>query len=161
MLFVPTDARILEVVQLGYPAKRPPQRFRMDHGDFRHIDKFGASKLRIKGEIKDLLSTRTSPRIYPGAQKAKRKIMALQERCTGCRICEIVCAYHHKKIFSRKISSIFVRRIERRGEFEITIWEEGKNGRLPCDVCANEKQPLCVKFCPAGALILEGVRNGR
>jgi len=158
---VPTQIRIREVIRLGYPAKWVPQRFRGDPRDFTHIDKFGASKHRMKQKAKDDLSTRAPPHIHQGVRKPKSRIAALQERCTGCRTCEIVCAYHHKKVFSREISSVFVRRIERRGEFEVTIYEERKNGRLPCDVCINEKQPLCVRFCPPGALVLEWVRNGR
>jgi len=156
LLGAPVHIRILEVLQLGFPAKRVSHRFRRDPRDFTHMGEFDISKLRSEKEIKNLLSTRKDPDIYSGVRNQGDKIIIHQEKCTGCRLCELVCAYHHEKIFSRKISSISVRRLERRGEFEITIYEKGKNGRFACDLCTGEKQPLCVKFCLPGALGVEG-----
>ncbi|MDI6892966.1 MAG: nitroreductase family protein [Actinomycetota bacterium] len=73
LLGVPTHIRILEVLQLGYPAERVLPRFRRDPHDFTHVDKFDASKLRSEKEIKNLLSTRTSPDIYSGVRKLRTK----------------------------------------------------------------------------------------
>jgi len=73
LLGVPAHSRVLEVLQLGYPAKRAPPRFRRDPHDFTHADKFDTSKLRGEEEIKNLLSTRTSPDIYSGVRKPKKK----------------------------------------------------------------------------------------
>jgi len=73
LLGVPTHSRILEVLQLGYPAARAPPRFRRDPRDFTHVDKFDTSKLRGEEEIKNLLSTRTSPDIYSGVRKPRTK----------------------------------------------------------------------------------------
>ena len=84
------------------------------------------------------------------------KLIAFNEKCTGCRVCEVVCAFHHKKVFSRKISSVRVKRIERRGEFEIIIYSVNKDGHLACDLCRGEKEPLCVRFCSTKALTIEG-----
>ncbi len=84
------------------------------------------------------------------------KLIAFNEKCTGCRLCEVVCAFHHKKVFSRKISSVRVKRIERKGEFEILIYPENKDGHLACDLCSGEKEPLCVRFCSTKALTIEG-----
>ncbi len=75
LLGVPTHIRILEVLQLGYPAARTPPRFRRDPHDFTHVDKFDTSKLRGEEEIKNLLSTRTSPDIYSGVRKPRKKSM--------------------------------------------------------------------------------------
>lgn len=80
------------------------------------------------------------------------KLVIHPQNCSGCRVCELVCAFHHKKVFSRKISSIHVRRIERKGEFEITIYQKREGKHLACDLCSGEKLPLCVKFCSMKAL---------
>jgi len=74
LLGVPAHSRILEVLQLGYPAKRAPPRFRRNPRDFTHADKFDTSKLRGEEEIENLLSTRTSPDIYSGVRKRKTTI---------------------------------------------------------------------------------------
>ncbi len=80
------------------------------------------------------------------------KLTVHPQNCSGCRVCEVVCAFHHRKIFSRKISSIHVKRKERKGEFEIEIFQNGKDKHLACDMCKGEKLPLCVKFCSTKAL---------
>lgn len=69
LLGVPAYIRILEVLQLGFPAERVSHRFRRDPREFTHIDKFDASKLRSEEEIKNLLSTRKTPDIYSGTEK--------------------------------------------------------------------------------------------
>jgi len=73
LLGVPAHSRILEVLQLGYPAERAPPRFRRDPSDFTHVGKFDVSKLRGGEEIEKLLSTRTSPDIYSGVRKPRKK----------------------------------------------------------------------------------------
>jgi len=73
LLGVPAHSRIHEVLQLGYPAARTPPRFRRDPHDFTHVGKFENSKLRSEEEIKNLLSTRTSPDIYSGVRKRRTK----------------------------------------------------------------------------------------
>lgn len=78
------------------------------------------------------------------------------DKCTGCRACEFACSYHHRKIFDPKLASLHVRRAEREGEISIILYkaltEAEKRQRLPCDHCAGEPEPLCVKYCVAGAL---------
>lgn len=68
------------------------------------------------------------------------------EKCTGCRSCEIACAYHHSRIFSRKIASIEVRRTEEEGEFGIVLYRQPENGHIACD-CADGDE-FCLKYCP-------------
>jgi Fe-S-cluster-containing hydrogenase component 2 len=63
-----------------------------------------------------------------------------------------MCTFHHKKSFGRKASSIQVKRLERKGEFEIIIHKTGENLRSACDLCEGEDEPLCAKFCPSGAI---------
>lgn len=72
LLGVPAHIRILEVLQLGFPAKRVLPRFRRDPRDFTHVDEFDTSKLRSEKEIENLLSTRKSPDIYSGVRKPKK-----------------------------------------------------------------------------------------
>lgn len=72
LLGIPAYINILEVLQLGFPAKRVSPRFRRDPREFTYIDKFDASKLRSEEEIKNLLSTRRSPDIYSGVRKSKQ-----------------------------------------------------------------------------------------
>ncbi len=81
------------------------------------------------------------------------KIAVNSERCTGCRNCVFVCSYHHQRNFDRCVSSVQVKRNEREGEFEVKIYKENENGHLACDLCANEEQPLCSRFCPTKAIL--------
>jgi len=78
------------------------------------------------------------------------------EKCCGCRTCEVMCTFHHKKVFGRKASSIQVKRLERKGEFEIIIHETEEDLHLACDLCEGEDEPLCVKFCPTEVITLVG-----
>lgn len=75
LLGVPAHIRILEVLQLGFPAEQVLPRFRRDPRDFSHVDKFDTSKLRSEKEIKNLLSTRIFPNIYSGVRKPRKKTM--------------------------------------------------------------------------------------
>jgi Fe-S-cluster-containing hydrogenase component 2 len=83
------------------------------------------------------------------------KLIINAGKCSGCRVCEVICSFHHRKVFSRKISSIVVSREERKGEFEPLILAKAEGKRLPCDLCNGEKSPLCVRFCTTKALTVE------
>jgi hypothetical protein len=66
----------------------------------------------------------------------------------------VACSYHHSGVYSKKNSSIKIRRIEREGNFEIKINNSGD--KMPiCDQCRCETSPLCVRFCVPNALQLE------
>ena len=67
------------------------------------------------------------------------------DKCTGCRSCEIICSYHHNKVFNRRMSSIEA--IRDGGRFQIVVHKTSVNTRFPCDLCMD-----CVKQCAAGAL---------
>ena len=73
------------------------------------------------------------------------------ELCTGCRSCEVACSFHHTRSFSPAHSSIKVSRDYNTGEIWLTFYPT-------CDYCANEKEPLCIKFCAPGVLSAEGLR---
>ncbi|MCX6348606.1 MAG: 4Fe-4S dicluster domain-containing protein [Candidatus Aureabacteria bacterium] len=66
-----------------------------------------------------------------------RKIDA--KKCTGCRICELVCSLHHSGAINPQKSRIRVYRLEDRDAIET------------CRHCAT---PKCVPACPTGALAI-------
>jgi len=69
-----------------------------------------------------------------------------EDRCRGCRACELACSFHHSghKAFNPKRSSTRVARDNDTGV--ITISQDAT-----CDLCAGEEQPLCVRYCAYGA----------
>jgi len=73
------------------------------------------------------------------------KIVRDATACYGCRICELVCSFHHARVFSPELSSIRVSRNNRNGEIEWSI-------DSTCDSCKGEAKPLCVEYCAYGAL---------
>lgn len=77
------------------------------------------------------------------------------QECTGCRACEIACAFHHRRVFSRKMASLEVLRSEKDWKMSITRYLRDEKGHLACDYCEGEKEPLCVKYCARGAIIKE------
>jgi carbon-monoxide dehydrogenase iron sulfur subunit len=66
--------------------------------------------------------------------------------CTGCRACELACSFYHLKLFSRKISSILVKRNEKEGMFTILIYHKPEDSHLACD-CGDDEE-FCVSYCP-------------
>lgn len=76
------------------------------------------------------------------------KIKHFPEKCYACKTCELICSYHHKKVFQPSISSISVERDHING-----IWSWSLNDT--CDKCEGEEQPLCAKFCFYDAIVIE------
>ena len=72
-------------------------------------------------------------------------ILTNTEACCGCRICELMCSFHHNKTFSSSASSIKVSRDNQNGEIKLSI-------NSTCDLCIEEAGPLCVEYCVYGAL---------
>jgi Fe-S-cluster-containing hydrogenase component 2 len=106
-------------------------------------------------------------------------------KCTGCRICEFACNYHHDDSISpigaslmfyyeekknyygmmvKREKSLYLGRPE--GEQTLKPGEqiEGAGAsakpillRIACDLCEEEENgPLCVQACPYGVLSMEG-----
>jgi Fe-S-cluster-containing hydrogenase component 2 len=73
------------------------------------------------------------------------EIIRQSKACRGCRVCEIICAYHQKKVFSPQGGAIRVKKDNRTGEIH---WCQDET----CDLCLTEDEPLCVRFCSYGAL---------
>lgn len=68
-----------------------------------------------------------------------QRIRVDPEKCTGCRICELICAFSKYSEFNPKRSRIRIVKMER---FFVDV-------PVVCKQCLN---PLCVKDCPVGAL---------
>ena len=80
------------------------------------------------------------------------EIRIFSDRCTGCRTCELVCAFHFTGAFGRKAGAIEVHRHEAEGQFLPVIHKNPMDLRKACDLCAGEKTHLCVKYCVVGAI---------
>ena len=73
------------------------------------------------------------------------KIVRYPELCHGCRTCELMCSFHHRKTISPHSSSI---RILRDNETGNIFWSIDAT----CDRCETEVQPFCERYCLYGAL---------
>lgn len=65
--------------------------------------------------------------------------MVHQERCTGCRLCETVCALFHDGVVSPSLSRVSV------------IKDEIKGTDIPI-LCAHCDRPACREVCPSRAI---------
>ncbi|NWF91608.1 MAG: 4Fe-4S dicluster domain-containing protein [Syntrophaceae bacterium] len=83
---------------------------------------------------------------FPNGQKvalAKAVILADRSLCSGCRICEIVCAnFNSEGRNSASLSRIILEKEYLRGEYQPKV----------CHQCAD---PPCLKACPVTALQIE------
>jgi len=68
------------------------------------------------------------------------------EKCTGCRVCELACAFHKSgyKLFNPKKSRIKV----------VDLSNLGFSNPVACIQC---KEPKCVEECPKEALSKSGI----
>jgi Fe-S-cluster-containing hydrogenase component 2 len=69
----------------------------------------------------------------------KKLIVADLDKCTGCRICEMFCAFFKEKVFNPNRSRIRIIKMEREG-LDIPVF---------CQQCED---PVCRDVCPVGAL---------
>jgi carbon-monoxide dehydrogenase iron sulfur subunit len=69
-----------------------------------------------------------------------KKLTVIPEQCSGCRICELVCAIHHFGVNNPKKSAIRI----------INTYPHPVM-RMPI-VCSQCKVPACAQVCPVGAL---------
>lgn len=74
-------------------------------------------------------------------------------KCVGCRVCELICSYHHKKAFQPSVSSIKVHDLGK-GKYSVSVSKEDRDKRIKCDSCEGEDFPLCITFCPTEVICL-------
>ncbi|MFQ5711821.1 MAG: 4Fe-4S dicluster domain-containing protein [Candidatus Geothermarchaeales archaeon] len=70
---------------------------------------------------------------------SQKAVDVYPDRCSGCRICELICSFHHEREFNITYSRIRILKNDRMGiDFPIL-----------CFQC--EKAP-CIDVCPVGAI---------
>lgn len=69
-------------------------------------------------------------------QQTKR-IFVMQDRCNGCRICELRCSFYHNQVYSPTLSRIYVVKSEL----------EGLTEPKTCVICGK-----CIDACPEKAI---------
>jgi Fe-S-cluster-containing hydrogenase component 2 len=74
------------------------------------------------------------------------QISVNKKKCKDCCICELACSFHHMGEFLPEYASIRIYS-DRNGGLDVTILST-------CDLCTKEKLPLCMEFCPSGAIKL-------
>ncbi|MHB1420177.1 MAG: 4Fe-4S dicluster domain-containing protein [Bacillota bacterium] len=73
-------------------------------------------------------------------------LVAEEEKCTGCKICQLICSWTNHKTFNPRKAYIQVIVDEKRARFSLAAAQE-------CTECK-----ACIAYCPNGALkIKEGV----
>lgn len=103
-------------------------------------------------------------------------------KCNACSLCEMACSYHRDEAFSLLSSSVMLYRAEEKknyfgliikledtlllgrpeGTEKVSIADMQSQGggssakpimiRESCDSCEGREAPLCVSYCPTGAL---------
>ena len=69
-----------------------------------------------------------------------KKLAVIPERCSGCRICELVCAMEHFGVNNPKKSAV-----------RVLVTYPHPVVRMPI-VCSQCKSPVCADACPVDAL---------
>ncbi len=81
-------------------------------------------------------------------------ILTIPKNCGACRICELACSHHHVQEFGRQVSSIEISKTDVTGKVSIRIHQTATDGHRACDRCIQLGEPLCVRWCPAQALVV-------
>ncbi len=78
--------------------------------------------------------------------RVTKKLTVIPEQCSGCRICEVVCAIKHFNVNNPKKAAIRV----------LNVYPQPVT-RMPI-VCSQCKTPACAQVCPSGCLrLIDGV----
>jgi Fe-S-cluster-containing hydrogenase component 2 len=78
-----------------------------------------------------------------------------EQKCVVCKLCELACSYHHRKVFDPEISSIEINRTGKAMEVTGIVYsDKGEGSHLACDRCSGEPAPLCSKYCEWNAVII-------
>ena len=83
----------------------------------------------------------------------KKSISIEIEKCTGCKVCELVCSFKHHGEFNPTLSRIHPH-VFWKEQISVPVISNRlvtyKENNLRCDLCGGD--PECVKFCTKGAL---------
>ncbi|MEM2971218.1 MAG: 4Fe-4S dicluster domain-containing protein [Candidatus Bathyarchaeia archaeon] len=75
------------------------------------------------------------------AEVEEQKVLLYDpSKCTGCRYCEIACAYYHFKQFNLEKAHLHIQFNEKISEFEAIY-------------CQHCDEPVCVAACPSEAAV--------
>lgn len=74
--------------------------------------------------------------------RRNKSIIAIPERCVGCKLCQLICSFVKLRIFNPSRALLNINVDEKRGLFEIKFFPE-------CDSCG-----ACIEYCPSEALIV-------
>ena len=69
-----------------------------------------------------------------------KKLTAYSEKCTGCKICQMICSWSKYKVFSPCQAQLDIAVDEKNAAFHISF-KEG------CNSCS-----ICTRYCPSGAI---------
>ena len=64
-------------------------------------------------------------------KEVRNRLIIRPEKCTGCRICELVCSFHHNRNFNPKRARIMVLRNSEEGVYVPTVCQQCE--KLPCE----------------------------
>jgi anaerobic carbon-monoxide dehydrogenase iron sulfur subunit len=64
------------------------------------------------------------------------------KKCTGCKVCELVCSFHHYNFFSTSFSRLH-------------IFNDIFNGHNKAHYCLQCKTPQCYIACPINAIYID------
>ena len=74
-----------------------------------------------------------------------KKLTMRENKCTGCRICELICSWNYEKEFTLNKARLMIEIEEEKAIFSLKVTEK-------CNNCG-----LCVKYCSSQALVLKEV----
>lgn len=103
------------------------------------IGTFGLASVLTLGDLLEVFT-------FPNGQKvalAKAVLIADKTLCSGCRICEVVCAnYNSQGRNSSSLARLLVKKDYIKGDYEPKV----------CHQCAD---PPCLRACPVAALLID------
>jgi len=81
----------------------------------------------------------------------KKRIHIIEDLCTGCRLCQLICSLEKTGEFNPKKANINVAHVDEKGIYmPVVDCDEGE-----CLSKTTNEIPKCVQICAPGALIYE------
>jgi Fe-S-cluster-containing hydrogenase component 2 len=103
-----------------------------------------------KKEIWDPMSVGLRSFAYPISVPPSKGVLLVNEKmCAGCASCVYACSLSHEGVAAPHLSRIKVSNLDH---------EEWDNTAKPCLQCV---EPLCLRYCPVGAIYVDGTTGAR